>query len=109
MHGVLQIWRHMLRTHMFFDQATAMPEEALDANIQQYVDEWFKNISIGLQCVSTTGLDDSSHALRLEEEEFEQVLCHLDFAVWALLRMHRQLPFVQQLAKLHLPRELRLR
>ncbi|CAK9043678.1 unnamed protein product [Durusdinium trenchii] len=104
LHGVLYIWRYLYKPANVLQVEGTNMEEALSPSAEVYVQEWLKNVAIPLRPSSGNGLDELRDRLGLVESEMDELLKHLDYAIWALLRMHRLLPFAPQAVREIVPR-----
>jgi len=107
MHGVLLIWRHCLDYARLLENNGRTVDAALDANTELYVVEWLNNMSDAFKNAETpSDLERCREQLGLDPEELGELLKNLDFAVWALLRMHRLLPYAPAAVAQQLPSEV---
>jgi len=110
MQGILHIWRHELDFTRLFDSSVKSIEDALRPGIREYVLEWLRSMSaVFRENEEQLSLEACCHLNDLRPAELEELLQHLDLAVWALLRMHRLLPFAPELVSQELPSVVRER
>merc|ERR1711920_712119 len=93
---------------LLFDNSVKSVEDALRPGMREYVFEWLRSMSAPFYKNDLQlSLDAFSTTYDLHPEEVEECLQHLDLAVWALLRMHRLLPFAPGMVAKELPAAIR--
>ena len=106
LHGLVDIWRFLYSPARVVETKALSMDDALQPAAAVYVREWLKNITHRLAVSSDSDLREMQELMGLRETELQDLLKQMDFAVWALLRMHRLMPFVIDCVKSHLPRYL---
>ena len=101
LHGLVDIWRFLYSPGRVVETKALGMNDALQPAAAVYVREWLKNITNRLAVSS----DSDLHEIQ-ELTELQDLLKQMDFAVWALLRMHRLMPFVIDCVKSQVPRYL---
>eukprot|EP00434_Breviolum_minutum_P028541 symbB.v1.2.025247.t1/scaffold2442.1/size78961/2 len=100
LHGVLYVWRFLHKpANVLFTKEADMDKSLNAAVAEVYVCEWLKNVTVPIQSASDIEFEEQRKRLGLAEPEMMELLKHLDYAIWALLRMHRALPFAPKAVK----------
>lgn len=84
LHGLQYIEQFLFDKNRLLTEVVPSLNNVLDTDIKVYVQQWLENVLVKTE---------------VSEPAKEQLLQHLDFALWALAKMHRLLDFVPDLIR----------